>query len=57
MAEQEVAPRSVDAARLVLGIVAIVHVGVVVFSDSYRTLPAVLAAYAAAWWVVRRPTP
>ncbi len=57
MVEQEVPPRSVDPARLVLGIVATVHIGAVVFGESYQTLPAVLAAYAAAWWVVRRPTP
>ncbi len=57
MVEQEVPPRSVDPARLVLGIVGTAHIGAVVFSESYRTLPAVLAAYAAAWWVVRRATP
>ena len=57
MVDQVVPQRSVDPARLALGIVATVHVAAVVFSESYRLLPPVLAAYAAAWWVVRRPTP
>jgi hypothetical protein len=37
--------------------VATLHIGVVVFGESYRLLPPVLAAYAAAWWIVRKPTP
>ena len=57
MVEQEIPPRSVDPARLILGVVGTLHIGAVVFGESYRTLPAVLAAYVAAWWVVRRPTP
>jgi hypothetical protein len=57
MVEQEVPPRSVDPARLVLGIVATAHAGAIVFGESYRMLPPVLAAYTAAWWVVRRATP
>ncbi len=57
MVEQELPPRSVDPACLTLGIVGTVHIGAVVFGESYQTLPAVLAAYTAAWWVVRRPTP
>lgn len=57
MVEQQVPPRSVDPARLLLGIVATAHIGAVVFGETYRLLPPVLAAYAAAWWIVRRATP
>ena len=44
MVDQVVPQRSVDPARLALGIVATVHVAAVVFSESYRLLPPVLAA-------------
>jgi len=42
-------------ARPLLGAVASAHVGALVFTESYRMLPAVVAGYAAAWWVVSRP--
>ena len=54
MKDRDVAPRAVDPARLALGIVATAHVGALVFNESYRGLPAVAAAYATAWLVVRR---
>ena len=57
MVQQEVPPRAVDPARLVLGIVASVHIGAVVFGESYRLLLPVLAAYAAAWLIIRRASP
>ena len=51
MGEREV---SVDPARAVLLGVAGLHAGLVVFTESFHDLPAVAAAYAAAWWVVGR---
>jgi len=57
MVQHEIPPTSVDPARVVLGIVATLHIGVVVFGESYRLLPPVLAAYVAAWLIVRRATP
>jgi hypothetical protein len=56
MVYQEVPPRSADPARLALGLVATAHVAAVVFTESYRSLPAVVTAYAAGWLVVRRAT-
>jgi hypothetical protein len=57
MVQHEIPPTSVDPALVVLGIVATLHIGVVVFGESYRLLPPVLAAYVAAWLIVRRATP
>lgn len=54
MTELQDPPRRQDAAAALLGAVASAHVGVLVFTESYRLLPAVLTAYAAAWFVVRR---
>ena len=51
-------PRTpVPPARVGLGLVAIAHLGAVVFTEGYRTLPAVIAAYSAAWWIVRQDEP
>jgi hypothetical protein len=33
--------------------VAGLHLGGLAFTESFRELPAVAAAYAAAWWIVR----
>ena len=56
MVEQQLPSSALDPACLALGIVAIVHVAAVVFSESYLLLPPVLAAYVPAWWIVRRAT-
>jgi hypothetical protein len=39
--------------RVVVGTIAGLHAGALVFTESFGHLPAVAAAYAAAWWVVR----
>jgi hypothetical protein len=42
-----------DPVPVALGAIGAAHVGALALTESYRTLPAVLVAYAAAWWVVR----
>lgn len=54
MVTQGVPSRSIDPARAVLGMAAALHIGAVVLSERFEMLPAVLIAYAAAWWVVRK---
>lgn len=54
MTELHDPPRRRDAASAALGAVASAHLGVLVFTESYRMLPAVMVGYGAAWWVLRR---
>jgi hypothetical protein len=39
--------------RVALSTIAGVHLGALVFTEHFGDLPAVAAAYAAAWWIVR----
>ena len=39
--------------RVALSTIAGLHLGTLAFTESFRELPAVAAAYAAAWWIIR----
>jgi hypothetical protein len=38
--------------RVALSTIAGLHLGALAFTESFRELPAVAAAYTAAWWII-----